>query len=653
MTTRSLTGPWLYGLLFCVVVPLLLAAWAWRLDALGIVAWNIPLTQPLAGAALFFGLAVMLTAMWALWRQGGGLPMNAYPTTRYVHNGLYAWLPHPIYTGFVISAGAAAALCQSRSGFWLITPLCALGCATLVWGYEGPATRKRLGTPPQTAFLNLTQRMQAAWPVLALWAVLYVFLSQQPVPTGARHLRSAWEEALPLPEWAPWVYTLGYGLAVAAPLCTGDDAVLKRWMRSAWLMTSAGFACMLLWPSVVPLKTGSYHFSASQWLMAANRAWDAAWLACPSFHAAWAVLAALALGCTPGCLWPRLRLLWLSLTAAVCAACVLTGSHAVADVIAGVALACAAWWHAVLWQYMLRAAQWLANSWSSVQLGSTRIISHWVWPAASAFAGMQQVNWLIGPHTWPVVTVTAVGLLAAGTWGYWLEGGSRLSRPFGYYGFLFGACAALLGILWWRPTIGAPLCAAVATAAPLAQAIGRLRCLVQGCCHGRAAWAAYGFRVHNPMSRVVSLAGLGGVPIHATQLYSVLGNMCMAAVLWRLWSLSVRWTLIAGIYLLLSACLRFVEEQYRGEPQTPARAGLAVYQWLAIGTALAGMALTLFPGTAVTAARAVDATSAVAAAGMGLLAALCMSVDWPGSNRRFSRLTVKPPVAAQATQSAK
>jgi hypothetical protein len=34
------------------------------------------------------------------------------------------------------------------------------------------------------------------------------------------------------------------------------------------------------------------------------------------------------------------------------------------------------------------------------------------------------------------------------------------------------------------------------------------------------------------------------------------------------------------MYLILSGVLRFMEEAYRGEPQTRRLAGLPIYQWL-------------------------------------------------------------------------
>ena len=120
------------------------------------------------------------------------------------------------------------------------------------------------------------------------------------------------------------------------------------------------------------------------------------------------------------------------------------------------------------------------------------------------------------------------------------------------------------------------------------QAIGRLRCLVQGCCHGREAAPKVGIRYTHPRSRVTRLSPLGGVPVHPTPVYSMLANLVIGPILVRLWMLRAPLAFVVGMYFLLSGLARFVEEHYRGEPQTPSYGGLRVYQWLAIAWGVAG-----------------------------------------------------------------
>jgi prolipoprotein diacylglyceryltransferase len=179
----------------------------------------------------------------------------------------------------------------------------------------------------------------------------------------------------------------------------------------------------------------------------------------------------------------------------------------------------------------------------------------------------------------------------------------------------------------------------VAIAAPWIQALGRLRCLVQGCCHGSEAPEGVGIRYWQQHSRVCDLAQLRGVPLHPTPLYSIAGNLVIGVLLLRLWSLGVAVGLIAGVYFLLAGVARFIEESYRGEPQTPRVGGLRLYQWMAVLSVGFGVALTVMPrGSSSELVFASDWKAWVAGIIYGLLVGFVMGVDFPGSARRFARL---------------
>ncbi len=219
-----------------------------------------------------------------------------------------------------------------------------------------------------------------------------------------------------------------------------------------------------------------------------------------------------------------------------------------------------------------------------------------------------------------------------------LEGASGLSRPFGYYGSVVGGIggAVVAGVVSGNVML---LLAAIAIEAPWMQAIGRLRCLVQGCCHGSGAPAYVGIRYRQPRSRVCQLAGLKGAPLHPTPLYSIVCNVVIGLLLLRFWSLGAPAAVIAGSYLILAGVTRFAEESYRGEPQTPIAAGLRIYQWAAVVSVLAGAALTAVPSGATPDLRvASDAAVVAGALGFGLMAGVAMGVDFPRSNRRLARL---------------
>ena len=109
---------------------------------------SMPLYGNTALGSVFaaLGLTLILIGMWELWRLGSGLPMNAFPPARLVSQGMYRFIPHPIYTGFVGVCLGVAMMARSASGLWLVTPCVVLGCAALVLGYEHVDLSRRFGS---------------------------------------------------------------------------------------------------------------------------------------------------------------------------------------------------------------------------------------------------------------------------------------------------------------------------------------------------------------------------------------------------------------------------------------------------------------------------------------------------------------------------
>ncbi|HVO52616.1 MAG TPA: prolipoprotein diacylglyceryl transferase family protein, partial [Thermoanaerobaculia bacterium] len=218
------------------------------------------------------------------------------------------------------------------------------------------------------------------------------------------------------------------------------------------------------------------------------------------------------------------------------------------------------------------------------------------------------------------------------------EGSPRLLRPYGYYG---GVLGVVLGCLAARLALGTDawlLLGAYAVAGPWIQAAGRVRCLVQGCCHGAPAPESVGIRYVHPRSRVCRLSSLAGIPVHPTPLYSIVWNAVPALLCARLWGARSPLSVIAGAYLILTGLGRFVEESRRGEPQTPVFARLRLYQWIAAGTVAAGAVFTCLPGTAPAPAPEPSPAALGAAAVFAAATWFALGVDFPRSNRRFARL---------------
>ncbi len=637
---RGLAGRVLYGGVFVVALPALLAAWAY---AARDVVHASPIHDARGGATIAgIGVLILLAGMVALWTRGGGLPMNAFPPPGLVTSGIYAVVPHPIYGGFVLACAGVAVYAGSASGLWLVTPAVALGCAALVLGYELPDLRARFGPAGPSAWFppirpgapTMPERLRVYFVVLLPWLAIFELIGALgPAPDAV----STWlplESRIPIMESTIVLYASVYIVVLAAPLLIRTAAGLRRFAWQGLAAMALIFPLYLLLPFYVPPRP----FQAATVfapLMQFDRTPIAGVGAFPSFHVVWACIAASALG--QGARWKKsLAWTWAILVAASCAT---TGMHSLADVAAGFAAYFVVANLPAIWKTILAAAERIANSWREWRIGPARIINHGAYAGAGAAVGMLIIDTLLGPGRGLLSVAICVGtLVGAALWAQWVEGSPALLRPLGFYGGVIGGISAAtlafaLGVNLWSAL------AAVAVAAPWIQAFGRVRCLVQGCCHGRAAEDVPGIRYAHPRSRVCRLTDLAGVSVHATPVYSILWNVVFGAALIRLAQVGMPAAFIVGAYFLLSGCGRFVEEAYRGEPQTRIVAGLRFYQWMAILSVAAGAAMTCAPGSAPLPAFFVRPGSILLALGCGVLTWFVSGVDFPESNRRFARLT--------------
>jgi len=73
---------------------------------------------------------------------------------------------------------------------------------------------------------------------------------------------------------------------------------------------------------------------------------------------------------------------------------------------------------------------------------------------------------------------------------------------------------------------------AIAPSIILAQAIGRVGCLINGCCYGLPTSLPWGVAYTNPASEVAR--NLLGVPVHPTQFYEIIYNLIVFGILMSL-----------------------------------------------------------------------------------------------------------------------
>jgi hypothetical protein len=481
--------------------------------------------------------------------------------------------------------------------------------------------------PPGPAAPTWPERTGALLLAIGPWLLLYEACAAiGPAPDAVSSFLP-FERGWPVLTWAEPVYASTYPIVVAAYLWSPSRDAL----RTLTLRTLASLAIVFPLFLLVPLLAPPRPFAPSGLLgrlVALERGWDTPACAFPSYHVVLAFLSADALSARS-----RLFRPW---AWAVAASCLLVGAHSLADVAAGLLVVVALRNGHLVWELLRRGAEGVANSWRDWRVGPVRLINHGLWVGLGAGAGVLVLGSVLGPGSAALAgLIWFLGIVGAGAWAQAIEG-RGLSRPFGFYGGLLGGVAGVLlapafGLDRWTAL------AAGAMAAPVVQALGRLRCLVQGCCHGRPAPEGVGIRHLAPLSRVVK-SGLGGVPVHPTALYSILWNGLVGAVLLRLALLGAPANLVAGVYLLLAGVGRFVEESYRGEPQTPVVLGLRLYQWMAVGSAVAGAAITALGPSPAVALRSPEPGVLIAALVAFVVTAAAMGADLPGSSRRLSRL---------------
>ena len=631
----------LYGLLFVGLLPVLLVLWAAKTSA--VVTLRPVHSVPLGLTAAGIGLLFMALGASSLWRLGGGLPMNAFPPPRYVSGGIYRLFSHPIYVGFgSVCVGIAIAV-GTASGLWLVSTTTILASAALVLGYELPDMKARFGDAiPEQRFLprdddsppTLLERSRCYLTVLLPWVVLYEAAVVLGVPPDAKVAYLSFESRLPVWPSTTILYSSVYLVVMLAPLLVQTRHAL-RWLSSwAWLAMLIVFPLYLAVPLVSPPRPFVADGALGAFLNF-DRSHDSAAAAFPAYHVIWAFLAAEVIGRN---LWQKR--LWRFWAVLVSASCATTGMHALIDVLAAFLVV----WTVVriedVWSLLRRLSESIANSWHEWRFGPVRIINHGAYAGAGVFLGLWILDTLLGPGKSVIpVAIFLGGTLGALLWAQFVEGSPALLRPMGFYGGMLGTSAGGIAAALWSGTSIWQMLSALVVAGPWIQGIGRLRCLVQGCCHGRPTSESVGIRYEHPRSRVCRIASLRGVPIHPTPLYSLLWNVAVALVVTRLYLLHTTTAMVGGVYLILSGLGRFVEEAYRGEPQTPVVWGLRLYQWIAIVTVLLGAVMTTFTRTPHTSEPIVHISSVPVALACGIAAWIASGVDFPESNRRFARLT--------------
>lgn len=627
----------LYGFLFVVALPILLVAWA---RATHQIVTAPAVHSPAGGGVLILVGAILLLSGWeALWRLGGGLPMNIAPPPRLVADDVYAFLPHPIYTGFCLLCFGVALVTGSASGLWLVAPFVVLGSVALVTGYERLDLIQRFGhtvpvLPADSAEIpSVRDRFVCYWLVLAPWLTLYEAAALLGSPQTSVSTFLWMESHWPVVQWTEAIYASTYLWVCVAPFVARTRRSLREFCLRGLFSMAIVFPLFFMLPLVAPPRPFVSHSLLGN-LLVWERSMDTPAAAFPSYHVVWAILAMPIYETS----WPKLRWLWRGWTVAIAVSCLATGMHSLADVVAGLLVGWLCLRPGRVWQFMRATSERIANSWREWHLGPVRVINHSLYAAAAAFVVLGAAGVCAGPGAENVLLgVSVCALVVSGLWAQVVEGSSGLLRPFGYFGGFLGAALGALGA-WACGARFWLVIAALAVGTPWMQAIGRVRCLVQGCCHGFPTSPDIGISYTHEQSRVTRTPGLTGIPIHATPLYSILWNVYVGLILAHLWGKHVPLHFVCGVYCILMGLGRFVEEAYRGESQTPKMGGLRLYQWIALLVTLGGAVITAVGKSEPTPEPHFTAAVLLPAILFALVTGFALGVDFPNSNRRFARL---------------
>jgi phosphatidylglycerol:prolipoprotein diacylglycerol transferase len=168
-----------------------------------------------------------------------------------------------------------------------------------------------------------------------------------------------------------------------------------------------------------------------------------------------------------------------------------------------------------------------------------------------------------------------------------------------YYGSVIGAAIACIIYVRWKKLPFLKIADILAPSIALGNAIGRIGCLLNGCCYGRICslpWA-----IHFPNKSAAweqhFQAGLVGgsdpsLPVHPTEIYDSLLNIALYLGLAWLFRHKKFDGQVFATYLIYYALFRFIVEYFRGDyPPDHIHNGLTSAQLVSVLVFVAGLAL--------------------------------------------------------------
>ena len=612
----------LYAITFLIIIPVML--WLWAKNTEDLITFPA-IGSPLAGYVLIIiGVLLMAWAMYSLRKYGKGLPMNAYPPIRFVTDGPYHFVSHPIYWGFGILITGYFILTKSASGLWLVTPITILSMIALVMGYEALDLKERFPNVSMTTILDLPGKLNETASfrerlVSLCWVASSLLLSNFIIAklVGQTAAILGKPLVLPFPAENQYLPLLSVFFIMAIPFVIKNKYLMRTWVITSIIAVSISTFMALLYPGLfaqyLPSRLTYVYFV-------------------PFFLMLLSIKVIFKQSKLAGVLFSLVAVALISIQLAFSRSAILHLSSSIF-----IFLLADNYFH--IWILLRKGTEKVANSWKEWVFGNVRVINHGFYVGFGTFLGILLAGILVGDdYAWAILIFSVVVIVFSALWAQLIEGSEKLKRPYGYYGALVGIIFASLAV-WAMGYNVWVIIGVISVVMPWVQGIGRFRCLVNGCCHGgKVDSPEIGIRYFHHRSRVCGISRLKGELLYPTPLYAMIWLFFVGLILLSLYKNDFSPSFIFGLYLILTGIGRFVEEAYRGEVQTPIIKGLRLYQWTAILSVLIGIVMTVIHVEVVSITPDVGWETIISAIIGGLFTLFAMGIDFPNSNARFSRL---------------
>ncbi len=629
---KLLLGKILYALLFLVLVPLLLFFWAKNTEH--VVNYPAIKSISLGSIICIFGILLISWGMISLIKFGDGLPMNAFPPSKFVKQGPYLFISNPIYVGFILLMIGFFIAIGSASGLWLVTPITTLGIIALILGYENISLKKRFPNEKMTTHLDipnkgsgnahLREKISSFILAISLFLIgnfIIIFLVGGTKPL----FENSWNLDFKIATLQE--FYLGFLFVFSVPFIVKSRNLLREWVIMVIIATILSVYIALLLPSI-----GAQYLSIN---LEASNIYETLKLISINIPF-YLTLVSLK---TYKKQFNKFALIFYLMAFLIGSIQLINSKSLILNLLSSLIIFFIVSNYLKIWIFFRYHSNRIANSWKEWVFGSIRIINHGFYVGFGSFIGILIAGVLAGKlFAWAILAFAIAVILFSAIWAQIIEGSEKLKRPYGYYGGLVGIFFAsfivwLMGINVWV------IIGVISVIMPWVQAIGRLRCLVNGCCHGSPVKnPTIGIRYTHFRSRVCGVSGLKGKLLHPTPLYAMLWLFFIGFILLSLWLNNYSYSFIFGMYLILTGLGRFVEEAYRGEIQTVIWNGLRLYQWTAISSILIGIGITMIHTEIIILDPGFNFEILLSAFIGGLITFIAMGVDFPNSNARFSRL---------------